>query len=94
MATEHQVDDTTIEQEQADFVRRTAGATETKIGHEAPATLPPSATDGTSSTPGPLTQLFRQWRAERERSEEEVDAYITGASHAMDAVIALLPRRL
>jgi hypothetical protein len=51
MATEHQVDDTTIEQEQADFVRRTAGATETKLsqaGQDAPATPPPSATDGTS----------------------------------------------
>jgi hypothetical protein len=46
--TTHQVDDTTIEQEQADFVRRTAGATEMKIGHDAPASPPPSATDGTS----------------------------------------------
>jgi hypothetical protein len=48
MQTDHLVDQTNIEQEQADFVRRTAGATETKIGQDAPATPPPSATDGTS----------------------------------------------
>ncbi len=48
MQTDHLVDQTNIEQEQADFVRRTVGATETKIGQDAPATLPPSATDGTS----------------------------------------------
>jgi hypothetical protein len=59
MATEHQVDDTTIEQEQADFVRRTAGATEAKIGHDAPASPPPSATDGTGE------QTYQQWLAVR-----------------------------
>jgi hypothetical protein len=51
MQTEHLVDDTSIADEQAAQVRRTAGATETKLsqtGHDAPATPPPSATDGTS----------------------------------------------
>ncbi len=48
MQTEHLVDQTTIEQEQAAQVRRTTLATEAKIGQDAPATPPPSATDGTS----------------------------------------------
>jgi|688.fasta_scaffold899322_2 hypothetical protein len=47
MQTEHLVDDTSIADEQAAQVRRTAVATEQKIGQEAPATPPPSATDGT-----------------------------------------------
>jgi pyruvate/2-oxoglutarate dehydrogenase complex dihydrolipoamide acyltransferase (E2) component len=62
MQTEHLVDQTTIQQEQAAQVRRTAGATETKLsqaGHDAPATLPPSATDGTGE------QTYQQWLAVR-----------------------------
>ncbi len=57
--TTHLVDDSSIADEQAAQVRRTAGATEQKIGHEAPATLPPSATDGTGE------QTYQQWLAVR-----------------------------